>query len=70
MTIGGHKVEYFKDTSSPTATMLEMNILMNGAIPNAVANAKFATIDVIDFFPIICESSSQRNSFKCMTNKN
>ena len=50
MTIGGDKLDYTKETASPTANLLDTKILINSTILDAEKNARFMTIDIKDFF--------------------
>ena len=51
MTVGGDKLEYFDDTASPTATLLDTKLIINSTISDHKSlGAKFCSIDIKDFF--------------------
>ena len=51
MTIGGDRLEYPDETSSPTASLVETKLLINSVISDhKLQNAKFCSIDIKDFF--------------------
>ena len=50
LTIGGDKLEYDKDTASPTANLLDTKILINSTISDANCGARFMSLDIKDFF--------------------
>ena len=50
LTIGGDKLDYFDDTASPAASLLETKILINSVISDAHHGARFLGIDIKDFF--------------------
>lgn len=50
MVVGGDKLDYFEDSGSPAASMLETKILINSTISDASKGAKFMSIDLKDFF--------------------
>ena len=50
MTVGGDRLEYPYDTTSPAASLLETKVLINSVISDASKGAKFCTVDIKDFF--------------------
>ena len=50
LTVGGDKLEYPKDASSPAANLLDAKLLINSTISDSHKGARFATIDIKDFF--------------------
>ena len=50
MTIGGDKLEYENDTTSPAASLLETKLLLNSVISDAKDGARFLTMDLKDHF--------------------
>ena len=48
--IGGDKLLYSDKTASPTADLLETNILMNSTILDAHKGARFMGIDIKNYF--------------------
>ena len=50
LTVGGDKLEYLFDTTSPAASLLETKLLINSVISDAHKGAFFITIDLKDFF--------------------
>ena len=50
MAVGGDKLTYHEDISSPTASLLEMKILLNSVISDTAKGARFLTCDLKDFF--------------------
>ena len=50
LTIGGDKLEYFGDTTSPAASLLETKLLINSTISDSNKGARFMTLDIKDFF--------------------
>ena len=50
LTVGGDKLEYYDDATSPAATLLETKFLLNSTISDAHKGAKFFTLDITDFF--------------------
>ena len=50
LTIGGDKLEYFLETASPAANILETKILINSVISDTKKGARFLTLDIKDFF--------------------
>ena len=50
LVVGGDKLEYHADSSSPAATMLETKILVNSVISDAHMGARFMSADLKDFF--------------------
>ena len=50
LIIGGDKLEYDKETASPTTNLLETKLLLNSVISDAHKGARFLGIDIKDFF--------------------
>ena len=50
LTVGGDKLEYPKDASSPAANLLDTKLLINSTTSDNTKGAQFATIDIKDFF--------------------
>ena len=50
LTVGGDKLQYDKETASPSENLLETKILVNSVISDAKSGAKFMTFDIKDFF--------------------
>ena len=47
MTIGGNRLDYPDETSSPTASLVETKLLLNSVISDhKLHNAKFCSIDI------------------------
>ena len=46
MTVGGDKLEYDGNPSSPTISLLNTKIFFNSVISDAHKGAKFATVDI------------------------
>ena len=53
LTVGGDKLDYFGETASPTANLLETKLLINSVISDAHKGARFLGIDIKDFFSFI-----------------
>ena len=49
MTIGGDKLEYTSDISSPATFMLKIKLLVNSIISDEKMRARFLTADLKDF---------------------
>jgi len=47
-TVGGNKIEYAGDTSTPTADLTTVKLVFNSVV--STPNAKFATGDISDFY--------------------
>ena len=50
LTVGGDRLDYFGDSSSPAASLLETKILLNSVILDAKDGARFMTLDIKDYF--------------------
>ena len=50
LVVGGDKLTFDNDASSPAASMLETKLLVNSVISDAASGARFATLDIKDFF--------------------
>ena len=50
LTVGGDKLDYFGETASPIANLLETKLLINSVISDAHKGARFFGIDIKDFF--------------------
>ena len=50
LTLGGDKLDYFGETASPAANLLETKILVNSVISDTESGARFMSLDIKDFF--------------------
>ena len=50
LVVGGDKLSYYKDASSPAASLLETKLLINSVISDSHDGAKFMSADLKDFF--------------------
>ena len=50
LVVGGNKLHYRGDTSSPATNMIETKILFNSVISDASKGARFASMDLKDMF--------------------
>ena len=50
LTVGGDKVDYLYDASSPAATLIDTKLLLNSVISDNSKGARFMTVDIKDFF--------------------
>ena len=50
LTVGGDKLEYPYDASSPVSNLIDAKILLNSTISDAKDGAKFMSADLKDFF--------------------
>ena len=50
LTIGGDKLDYDRDTASPTANLIDTKILLNSTISDSKKGAQFMSLDIKDFF--------------------
>mmetsp|Transcript_1689 Transcript_1689/g.2424 ORF Transcript_1689/g.2424 Transcript_1689/m.2424 type:complete len:185 (-) Transcript_1689:1101-1655(-) len=50
MTIGGDRLHYQDDTTSPAASIIDTKLLLNSVISDTKLGAKFLTLDVKDYF--------------------
>ena len=50
LTVGGDVLDYFSDSSSPAASLLETKLLINSVISDSDKGAKFCTLDIKDYF--------------------
>ena len=48
--VGGDKLDYHHDTSSPTTDLLETKLLINSTISDPRMGARFCSVDLKDFF--------------------
>ena len=46
LTLGGYVLDYFGDTSSPAASLLEAKLLINSVISDAHRGARFMSLDI------------------------
>ena len=49
LNVGGEKLEYPFDTSSPASSLIEAKILLNSTISDANKGARFMAVDLKDF---------------------
>ena len=50
LTVGGDRLDYPHDASSPAATLIDAKLLINSTISDSAKGARFFTIDIKDFF--------------------
>ena len=50
LTVGGDRLDYWGDSASPAASLLDTKLLLNSVISDAVRGARFMCIDIKDFF--------------------
>ena len=50
LTVGGDKLDYDFDSTSPAASLVETKLLLNSVISDSARGARFMTIDIKDFF--------------------
>ena len=50
LVVGGDKLVYFADASSPAASVIETKLLVNSILLDHDKNAKFMSVDLKDFF--------------------
>ena len=50
LTVGGDRLDYFGDSASPAASLLEIKLLLNSTISDAKYWARFMTLDIKDYF--------------------
>ena len=50
LTIGGDKLDYYGDSASPAASIIETKLMLNSTISDAKHGARFFCLDVKDFF--------------------
>ena len=50
LTVGGDRLDYFGDSASPAASLLETKLLLNSTISDAKYGARFMTLDIKDYF--------------------
>ena len=50
LTVGGDVLDYFGDSSSPAASLIETKLLINSVISDSDKGAKFCTLDIKDYF--------------------
>ena len=50
LTVGGDKLEYSNDESSPAASMIDAKLLINSTISDSSKGSRFMTVDIKDFF--------------------
>ena len=50
LTIGGDVLDYFGDTSSPTASLIETKLILNSTISDSHLGARFMTLDIKAYF--------------------
>ena len=46
LTIGGDKLDYFENSTSPDASLLETKLLINSVISDPYKGSRFASIDI------------------------
>ena len=50
LTVGGDKLDYIGDTSSPVASLIETKLLLNSIISYAKSGPQLMTLDLKDYF--------------------
>ena len=50
LTVGGDKLDYSNDATSPAASLVETKLLFNSVISDSARGARFMTLDIKDFF--------------------
>ena len=50
LTIGGDKLDYYGNASSPAASLLETKLIINSVISDSSKGARFASLDIKDHF--------------------
>ena len=50
LTVGGDKLNYNNDASSPAANLLDTKLILNNNISDCQQGARFASINIKDFF--------------------
>ena len=50
LTVGGDKLDYDFDATSPIASLIETKLLLNSVISDSAKGARFMTMDIKDFF--------------------
>ena len=50
LTVGGDKLDYLHDATSPAASLIETIMLINSVISNSDKGSRFFTLDINDFF--------------------
>ena len=50
LTIGGDKLDYYGNSSSPAASLLESKLIINSVISDTHKGARFMSIDIKDYF--------------------
>ena len=50
LTVGGDKLDYNHDFTSPAASLIKTKMLLNSVILDSACGARFLTLDIKDFF--------------------
>ena len=50
LVVGGDKLDYSNDTTSPAASLIETKLLLNSVISDSARGVRFMTLDIKDFF--------------------
>ena len=66
LTVGGDKLQYNYDATSPAASLIETKLLLNGTISQSSQGARFMKIDIKDFF---LQSYMKENEYMRIHNK-
>ena len=64
LIVGGDKLDYFGETASPTANLLETKLLLNSVISDAHKGARFGGIGIKDFFLLSSLPADQKEYMK------
>ena len=54
LTVGGDRLDYEHDATSPAASLIETKLLLNSVISDSAKGARFMTLDIKDFFLQTC----------------
>ena len=50
MTVGGDRLDFEDDTSSPAVSLLDTKIMLNSVISDAHKGARYCTADIVNFY--------------------
>ena len=50
LTVGGDRLDYLHDATSPAASLIETKMLFNSVISDSAKGARFFTLDIKDLF--------------------
>ena len=66
LTVGGNKLDYLHDATSPAASLIETKMLLNSVISDSSKGARFFTLDIKDFF---LQTHIQDHEYMCIHKK-